>query len=205
MNQIKTEIHLFRHGETTWNVEGRFQGLEISKLTKRGVLQAQNLGEKLKDIEFDKIYSSPSLRTKQTANNIWPDKADKIIYLDDLVEIKLGKLEGKLYSDIKKNDFTSYDHFFNKPHLFSLEGAESFLDLTNRSLKIIKHLSEKNLGRRIAIVSHGAFIKAFMSYVDQKEIHEIWDPPFMDNCSHNIVIFDSNKLFSITRYANIDK
>ena len=46
MNQIKTEIHLFRHGETTWNVEGRFQGLEISKLTKRGVLQAQNLGEK---------------------------------------------------------------------------------------------------------------------------------------------------------------
>ena len=42
MNQIKTEIHLFRHGETTWNVEGRFQGLEISKLTKRGVLQAQN-------------------------------------------------------------------------------------------------------------------------------------------------------------------
>ena len=77
-------------------------GLEISKLTKRGVLQAQNLGEKLKDIEFDKIYSSPSLRTKQTAYNIWPDQADKIIFLDDLVEIKLGKLEGKLYSDIKK-------------------------------------------------------------------------------------------------------
>ena len=145
------------------------------------------------------------MRTKQTAYNIWPDQADKIIFLDDLVEIKLGKLEGKLYSDIKKNDFTSYDHFFNKPHLFSLEGAESFLDLTNRSLKIIKHLSEKNLGRRIAIVSHGAFIKAFMSYVDQKEIHEIWDPPFMDNCSHNIVIFNSNKLFSITRYADIDK
>ena len=141
MNQIKTEIHLFRHGETTWNVEGRFQGIEISKLTKRGILQAQNLGEKLKDTEFDKIYSSPSLRTKQTANNIWPDQANKITYLDDLVEIKLGKLEGKLYSDIKKNDFTSYDHFFNKPHLFSLEGAESFQDLTNRSFKIIKYLS----------------------------------------------------------------
>ena len=110
MKQIKTEIHLFRHGETTWNVEGRFQGIEISKLTKRGVLQAQNLGEKLKDIEFDKIYSSPSLRTKQTANNIWPDQAGKIIFLDDLVEIKLGKLEGKLYSDIKKNDFSKISY-----------------------------------------------------------------------------------------------
>ena len=205
MNQIKTEIHLFRHGETTWNVEGRFQGIEISKLTKRGILQAQNLGEKLKDTEFDKIYSSPSLRTKQTANNIWPDQAYKITYLDDLVEIKLGKLEGKLYSDIKKNDFTSYDHFFNKPHLFSLEGAESFQDLTNRSFKIIKYLSENNLGRKIAIVSHGAFIKAFMSYIDQKEIHEIWDPPFMDNCSHNIVLFNSEEHFSIIKYADIDQ
>ena len=204
MNQIKTEIHLFRHGETTWNVEDGFKDLKFQNLPKE-VFYRHKTGEKLKDIEFNKIYSSPSLRTKQTANAIWPDKADKIIYLDDLVEIKLGNLEGKLYSDIKKNDFTSYDHFFNKPHLFSLEGAESFLDLTNRSFKIIKNLSEKNLEDRIAIVSHGAFIKAFMSYVDQKEIHEIWDPPFMDNCSHNIVIFNSNKLFSITRYADIDK
>ena len=44
-----------------------------------------------------------------------------------------------------------------------------------------------------------------MSYVDQKEIHEIWDHHLWIIVPHNIVIFDSNKLFSITRYANIDK
>ena len=204
MTSKNTEIHLFRHGETDWNVEGRFQGIKVSKLTEKGVLQAKQLGNKLKNIKFDNIYSSPSLRTKQTAYNIWPNKKDKIRFLDELVEIRLGRLEGKLYSEIKENDFTSYDHFFNKPHLFSVQGAENFKELTNRSFKIITELSENNIGGRIAIVSHGAFIKSFMTYIDQKQIEEIWNPPFMDNCSHNIILFNSENSFSITRYADID-
>ena len=44
-----------------------------------------------------------------------------------------------------------------------------------------------------------------MTYIDQKQIEEIWNPPFMDNCSHNIVLFNSENSFSITRYAGIDK
>ena len=200
-----TEIHLFRHGETDWNVEGRFQGLEISKLTERGILQAQKLGNDIKDLKFENIYCSPSLRTKQTAFNIWPHQKKRIQYSDELLEINLGSMEGKLYSEVKENDFSSYDHFFNKPHLFSLKGAESFEQLTKRSYKIITNLSKLNMGGRIAIVSHGAFIKAFMTLIDKKKIHEIWDPPFMDNCSHNIILFNPKNLFSITRFAGIDK
>ena len=57
------ELHLFRHGETDWNRAGRFQGLNDSSLTEKGVLQAQNLGKKIGNIKFAKIYCSPSLRT----------------------------------------------------------------------------------------------------------------------------------------------
>ena len=205
MTLKNTEIHLFRHGETDWNVEGRFQGIKVSKLTEKGVLQAKQLGNKLKNIKFDNIYCSPSLRTKQTAFNIWPHQKKRIQYSDELLEINLGSMEGKLYSEVKENDFSSYDHFFNKPHLFSLKGAESFEQLTKRSYEIITNLSTLNMGRRIAIVSHGAFIKAFMTFIDKKKIHEIWDPPFMDNCSHNIILFNPKNLFSITRFAGIDK
>ena len=200
-----TEIHLFRHGETDWNVEGRFQGLEISKLTEKGILQAQKLGNDIKNLKFENIYCSPSLRTKQTAFHIWPNQKKRIQFSDELLEINLGSMEGKLYSEVKENDFSSYDHFFNKPHLFSLKGAESFDQLTNRSYKIITKFSKLNIGRKIAIVSHGAFIKAFMTFIDQKNIHEIWDPPFMDNCSHNIILFNPENLFSITRFAGVDK
>ena len=46
------ELHLFRHGETDWNKAGRFQGQDESRLTEKGVLQAQNLGKKIAGIEF---------------------------------------------------------------------------------------------------------------------------------------------------------
>ena len=43
MTSKNTEIHLFRHGETDWNVEGRFQGIKVSKLTEKGFYRQNNL------------------------------------------------------------------------------------------------------------------------------------------------------------------
>ena len=45
------ELHLFRHGETDWNQAGRFQGQDESRLTEKGVLQAQKLGKKIESIK----------------------------------------------------------------------------------------------------------------------------------------------------------
>lgn len=54
-------------GETEWNTEGRMQGWNDSPLTKLGVNQAHWLYERLKDIDFNVIYSSPTGRAYKTA------------------------------------------------------------------------------------------------------------------------------------------
>mgnify|MGYP001170327255 CR=1 FL=1 len=199
------ELHLFRHGETDWNKAGRFQGQDESRLTEKGVLQAQKLGKKIENIKFDKIYCSPSLRTRQTASYIWPNFLNDVEYIESLMEINLGPLEGKLYKDVERTDPSSHDHFFHKPHLFDLKGAETFVELTNRAISTIKEISAKNKNKTIAIVSHGAFIKAFLTKIDGKEIHQIWDPPYMDNCAHNIVICNDDNSFHITQIADIKR
>ena len=199
------ELHLFRHGETDWNRAGRFQGLNDSSLTEKGVLQAQNLGKKIGNIKFAKIYCSPSLRTKQTAFHMWPNHSHDIKYMSSLMEINLGPLEGKLYEDVKKNDPSSYENFFQKPHLFNLEGAETFAELTSRAMTAIMEISIKNRNQIVAIVSHGAFIKAFLTKIDGKEIHQIWEPPYMDNCAHNIVILRNDNSFQITQFADVKR
>ena len=195
------ELHIFRHGETNWNAEGRAQSHMGSTLTQLGVKQASILEKKVKDYTYEKIYSSSSLRARQTSEIIWLNRQEEIIYLDDLKEIYLGPWEGQLYSDIAKIDPVSHNHFFKEPHLFLLEGAENFNDLTKRAIKIVDKIYSENKGRLVALVGHGAFIKALLTKIEDKNLSQIWHPPFMQNCAHSIIKFHEKKPAQVILYA----
>ena len=195
------ELHIFRHGETNWNAEGRAQSHMGSTLTKLGEKQASVLAQKVKGYAYEKIYSSSSLRARQTSEIIWPNRHEEIIYLDDLKEIYLGPWEGQLYSDIAKIDPVSHNHFFKEPHLFLLEGAENFNDLTKRAIKIVDKIYSENKGRLVALVGHGAFIKALLTKIEDKNLSQIWHPPFMQNCAHSIIKFHEKKPAQVILYA----
>lgn len=66
-------LHLYiaRHGQTQWNVEKRMQGWLDSDLTELGLYNARALGERLKDIELNQVYISPSKRTKRQQKPYW--------------------------------------------------------------------------------------------------------------------------------------
>jgi len=83
------EIYFVRHGQTVWNVEKRFQGLSDSPLTELGITQAKLLGEKLKDIKFDKFYSTSLKRANDTANYIKGNREQEVEIFDDFEENKL--------------------------------------------------------------------------------------------------------------------
>lgn len=53
-------IILIRHGETTWNTEGRYQGQEDTPLSERGIRQGMACAEGLKDIHIDRAIPVPS-------------------------------------------------------------------------------------------------------------------------------------------------
>ena len=100
------EIYFVRHGQTIWNVEKRFQGLSDSPLTELGITQAKLLGEKLKDIKFDKFYSTSLKRAYDTANYIKGNRKQKVEIFDDFVEISMGDMEGIKQEDFKKLYYT---------------------------------------------------------------------------------------------------
>ena len=59
-------IILLRHGETTWNIEGRYQGQEDTPLSPRGIEQGKAAALALKDIHIDRATSSPLSRSHDT-------------------------------------------------------------------------------------------------------------------------------------------
>lgn len=69
---MKLVIHFYlvRHGQTRLNRSRRLQGTTNSPLTKKGIRMAKRLGQELKNIRFEAVYTSDLQRTKETARYI---------------------------------------------------------------------------------------------------------------------------------------
>ena len=144
-----------RHGEALSNVKKVIDSKsdENNKLTEKGMQEIKNNIEKYKNIDFDFIFSSPMLRTKDTALIIADalnfDK-NKIILDERLWEFKVGDLDGKNveeYSNYLKN----ISDYFSSP----LPGGESRLSVHKRMGDFIYDLEKKYSNKKILIVSHG--------------------------------------------------
>jgi probable phosphoglycerate mutase len=85
-------IYLARHGETDWNAERRLQGGIDTTLNTTGRQQAVKLGERLKGIRLDAIYSSTLRRSRETAEIMRGQVP--LTSLPGLNERRLGKFEG---------------------------------------------------------------------------------------------------------------
>ena len=198
------EIYFVRHGQTVWNVEKRFQGLSDSPLTELGITQAKLLGEKLKDIKFDKFYSTSLKRAYDTANYIKGNRKQKVEIFDDFVEISMGDMEGikqedfkKLYPEQVKNFF--FNQLEYNPSSF---GGESFLEVRERVIRGLNKFIELNKNyERVLVVSHGATLKTLLHYISGKDISTLSDEVIPKNTSYTIVKYENGK-FEIIDFSN---
>ena len=199
------EIYFVRHGQTIWNVEKRFQGLSDSPLTELGITQAKLLGEKLKDIKFDKFYSTSLKRANDTANYIKGNREQEVEIFDDFVEISMGDMEGiqqeefkKLYPEQVKNFF--FNQLEYDPSSF---GGESFLEVRERVAKGLDKFIELNKDyERVLVVSHGATLKTLLHCISGKDISTLSDEVIPKNTSYTIVKYENGK-FEITDFSNV--
>ena len=199
------EIYFVRHGQTIWNVEKRFQGLSDSPLTELGITQAKLLGEKLKDIKFDKFYSTSLKRAYDTANYIKGNRKQKVEIFDDFVEISMGNMEGikqedfkKLYPEQVKNFF--FNQLEYNPSSF---GGESFLEVRERVIRGLNKFIELNKNyERVLVVSHGATLKTLLHYISGKDISTLSDEAIPKNTSYTIVKYENGK-FEIIDFSNV--
>src|ERR1043165_8930145 len=77
----KQHFYFLRHGQTDWNVEGRFQGHTDMPLNAAGVLQAHDAAQTLAGCPVDVIVASPLVRALKTAA-IVAERLDKPLFVD---------------------------------------------------------------------------------------------------------------------------
>lgn len=158
-----SHLYIVRHGETDWNRESRFQGGKNSPLTKKGKVQATQTSSLLADIPLTRVYVSKLGRAIETTRIILNNRAIEYTTISQLNEIGLGSWEGLLMEAVKQQNPVEYDHFFNKPHMFHLKGAESFQQLQDRAVNALQTIIRQDQGKHILVVTHWMVIKVILA------------------------------------------
>ena len=97
---MRPRIYLIRHGETEWSLASRHTGRTDIPLTEQGEQDARKLGERLRDLRFSQVFTSPRQRARRTCELAGLDPVAKIE--PDLAEWDYGDYEGQHSMDIRK-------------------------------------------------------------------------------------------------------
>lgn len=188
------KLYITRHGETEWNIQKKMQGWKNSNLTKQGIENAIRLGERLKDIEFSNIYSSPLGRALETANYVKGNRDVEIETHEGLREMGFGLWEGMENDVVLELYGEEHYNYWNKPHLYEPNDGESFDELFKRVEIALKYIIENAKGDNVLIVSHAIAIKAIYSIIRKYELQDFWNMPFIEGTSLTILEINDDKM-----------
>lgn len=158
---MNTEIFLVRHGETEWNIQGKFQGSTDIPLSESGIKQAGYVKKRFEN-NFDCVYSSPLVRAVKTASILSEGSGIKVNIKEGISEIDFGKWEGLTLKQLKDIYGKEYEEWRNdEVNGYLIGGGDFSLKLAGeRAKKAIYEIAEECKGKRVIIVAHGGIIKA---------------------------------------------
>lgn len=155
------KIYLIRHGATDGNARGEYIGVTDLPLSLSGAAALANLKDKIEYPQVEKVYTSPLLRCRQTANIIYPDYTAQNI--DNLMEYNFGEFEGKSALQLESNpDFYKW----TSGQISSPPGGEDSTEFAKRICLGFHEIVEDMMAEGIhkaAVIMHGGAIMTLLS------------------------------------------
>lgn len=157
-----TKFLLIRHGDTDY-VDEALAGRIDSPLNPLGLQQSEAIAEALKHLPIQAIYTSPLIRTQQTA-----DPLAKLLNLEinvnhELNQVNFGKWQGMDFDELIQDP--DWNLFRENPGSVKIPGGEDSSMVRERVSTEIKKLSQQYSEEAIiACFSHGSIIRHTISY-----------------------------------------
>ena len=125
-------VYVARHGETTWNLAGRYQGRLESPLSPLGERQALALSDAMQTANVRRVVSSPLRRCTATALPTAGRIGTRVDIDVRLIEIAHGTWEGRLRDEIAANDPARYRAWREDPAHVHFENGETITQVLER-------------------------------------------------------------------------
>ena len=159
-----TIIYLVRHGESEENVRNIIQGQSNTPLTAKGEAQAMAAAEALKDVAFDRVFSSDMVRARRTAELIALERALAVNATEQLRETNMGAWEGRPATEYVEQNRDLIDRYETlgeeeKWEFKTSPDAESDGDVNRRFMAFLREVAAAHAGETVLFVTHGGVMR----------------------------------------------
>ena len=154
-----TTLYLVRHGETEDNVNQIMQGQTQGRLTANGIVQAQEVRDKLASESFAAIIASDLKRSVDTATIIAEPHQLDVVQTPLLRERDWGGFTGRYIPDLKGEAWP--------------DDIETLENLLSRAGEFIAFVKKTYPGKKVLAVGHGIINKAVQAVYYGKSMSEV--------------------------------
>jgi phosphoserine phosphatase len=172
---LSTRVIILRHGQSSYNSQGRIQGRsDLSVLTDRGQADARLTSTAFQGLAFDAAYCSPLQRARQTATTVLTElgQQDCLQTDDRLLEIDLPLWETMLNQEVREKYTEQYQAWKERPHELKMllpqaDGNQQeffpVLSLYAQATTFWQGIIPQHQGQTILIVAHNGINRALIS------------------------------------------
>ena len=170
---------LVRHGQSEWNLANRFTGWQDVDLSPRGIEEAREAGQKLKNlgVSFDAAFTSKLARAQKTLDLALEEMGIKLSTERDeaLNERDYGDLVGQNKDEAREKFGEDQVHIWRRSFDVAPPNGESLKDTADRTLPYFeeKILPAVTSGRNILVSAHGNSLRAIVMQLDNLSPEEV--------------------------------
>lgn len=163
---------LVRHGESQWNLENRFTGWIDIPLTEKGREEARRAAEKIRDIHFNRAYTSVLQRATESLDimlQVIGQQGIPVAYDRALNERHYGDLQGLNKAETAEKFGKKQVHLWRRSYDVAPPGGESLKDTAARTLPYFEAhiLPDLRAGKNVLVSAHGNSLRSIVMQLDQ--------------------------------------
>lgn len=193
-----TTLLLLRHGETEWNLSGRWQGQAAdTRLTELGRQQARVVAHRLRSYPIHAIYSSDLLRAFETAQIVGQTVGLTPLAEPALRESDIGAWTGLTWAEIAAR-YPNEVAAMQAGQEVRRGGGESFGELQARLAAAAEQIAARHAGQTVLLVSHGAALRSLVAHALDASLAQMHRIAIGGNTAVSIVQLRAGRLVLVS-------
>lgn len=188
-------VFMVRHGATDNNLANPplLQGRADVPLSVAGHRQAERTSQLLATQKIRRVYASPLLRARQTAEAIAHPHQLEVEIVDGIQEIDVGDWEGRSWQEIAVSEPERYHQFMANPAEHGYAGGENVAELFRRVQPAMNELLAANLGAQVVVVGHNLVNRTFLSQLIGLPLAQVRSVN-QDNCGVSVARYRAGEI-----------